>query len=136
MVAGHELSTFEVHDPATGRSVGSYPVHSAADVDAAVATAHNAGAWWAALGFTERRRRVDAWRAEITRGLSNAGHTCLAVERVYVHASRNSLTRKPRRTNGSRRRWRSPRSLVAPRSTPSSTGSFRCYMEGPADHGY
>ncbi|WP_406229888.1 aldehyde dehydrogenase family protein [Nocardia sp. NBC_01009] len=66
--ASQALSTFEVHDPATGRSVGSYPVHAAADVDATVATAHDAGAWWAALGCTERRRRLDAWRAEITRG--------------------------------------------------------------------
>ncbi|WP_433685859.1 aldehyde dehydrogenase family protein [Nocardia sp. CA-119907] len=68
MTAGREFSTFEVYDPATGRAVGSYPAQSAADVDATVAAAHDASAWWGALGFAERRRRLDAWRGEIARG--------------------------------------------------------------------
>lgn len=60
-------TTFEVRDPATGETAGVYPVHTRADVDAAVAAAHPAGTWWAALGFAERARRLDAWRGEIAR---------------------------------------------------------------------
>ncbi|MBB5915065.1 acyl-CoA reductase-like NAD-dependent aldehyde dehydrogenase [Nocardia transvalensis] len=61
-------TTFEVRDPATGEVVGTYPIQERAEVDAAVAAAHPAGRWWAALGFDERARRLDAWRGEIARG--------------------------------------------------------------------
>ncbi|MBF6171810.1 aldehyde dehydrogenase family protein [Nocardia blacklockiae] len=61
-------TTFEVRDPATGEVVGVYPIHTRADVDAAVAAARPAGTWWAALGFAERARRLDGWRGEIARG--------------------------------------------------------------------
>ncbi len=54
--------TFECLDPATGAVVGTWPVHSAADVDAAVERAHEAAAWWVALGFEGRARRLDAWK--------------------------------------------------------------------------
>ncbi|MQY17626.1 Glutarate-semialdehyde dehydrogenase DavD [Nocardia sp. RB20] len=59
---------FDVRDPATGAVVGRYPVHTEVDVAAAVARAREAGTWWAALGFAERARRLDRWRAEVTRG--------------------------------------------------------------------
>ncbi|WP_245720793.1 aldehyde dehydrogenase family protein [Nocardia pseudovaccinii] len=62
------VTTFEVRNPATGTTVGRYPIHRQTEVDHAVATAHQAGVWWAALGFTERGRRLDAWRAEIAKG--------------------------------------------------------------------
>ncbi|MGK8523957.1 aldehyde dehydrogenase family protein [Nocardia asteroides] len=62
------VSTFDVHDPATGEVVGTYPVHDRDDVDAVVATAHTAAAWWRDLGFAGRARYLDAWRAEIVAG--------------------------------------------------------------------
>ncbi|MEU1548686.1 aldehyde dehydrogenase family protein [Nocardia sp. NPDC005745] len=62
------VSTFDVHDPATGAVVGTYPVHDRHAVDAAVATAHRAAAWWRDLGFAGRARHLDAWRGEIASG--------------------------------------------------------------------
>ncbi|WP_280296051.1 aldehyde dehydrogenase family protein [Nocardia abscessus] len=61
-------TTFEVRNPATGKTVGVHPVHTAAEVNSAVATARDAAGWWASLGFAGRARRLDAWRTEITRG--------------------------------------------------------------------
>ena len=46
--------TFEVVNPATGEVTGSYPVHAAAEVAAAVAQAREAQRWWEALGFGGR----------------------------------------------------------------------------------
>ncbi|RMI31388.1 aldehyde dehydrogenase family protein [Nocardia stercoris] len=62
--------TFDVRDPATGALVGTYPNHTAAEVDAAVARARAASDWWQQLGFAERARRLDRWRGEIARGAS------------------------------------------------------------------
>ena len=47
-------ATFDSLDPATGDVVDSYPVHTAADVEAAVAAAREASTWWSALTFAER----------------------------------------------------------------------------------
>lgn len=55
-------TTFESVDPRTGEVVGEHPVHDAADVAKAVATARDAQAWWADLGFAARKERLDAWR--------------------------------------------------------------------------
>ncbi|MFD6217928.1 aldehyde dehydrogenase family protein, partial [Nocardia salmonicida] len=60
--------TFDVHSPATGALVGSYPSHDESAVEAAVDRAHGAATWWRAVGFDERARRLDRWRTEITRG--------------------------------------------------------------------
>ena len=46
--------TFQSLDPATGEPVGTFPVHSEADVRAAVARARPAAEWWAGLGFSGR----------------------------------------------------------------------------------
>ncbi len=58
---------FTSTDPRTGEFVGSHPVHSAAEVAARVAVARIAAGWWAGLGFTERKERLDAWRKLISR---------------------------------------------------------------------
>ncbi len=50
-------------NPATGDEVARLPVASAADVKAAVDRARAAAAWWAGLGWRERRRRLLAWRS-------------------------------------------------------------------------
>ncbi|MFF2083641.1 aldehyde dehydrogenase family protein [Nocardia sp. NPDC058176] len=61
-------TTFDVHSPATGTVVGTYPSHDELAVEAAVDRAHGAATWWRTAGFAERARRLDRWRAEITRG--------------------------------------------------------------------
>ncbi len=58
---------FESVNPATGEVIGSFETHTAADVAAAVERARAAGAWWAGLGDTGRRARLDAWRAQLVR---------------------------------------------------------------------
>ena len=53
--------TFEVVNPATREVAGSYPVHTADDVAAAVAQAREAQRWWAALGFAGRQPYLRRW---------------------------------------------------------------------------
>ena len=53
--------TFDLTHPVTGELVGTFPVHSAADVQAAVAKAREAQQWWADLGFGGRRKRIARW---------------------------------------------------------------------------
>jgi len=48
-------------NPATGAVVGSFPVATPEDIAAAVARAREASAWWAGLGFAERRARLLRW---------------------------------------------------------------------------
>ena len=38
--------------------VGTHPVHTAEDVEATVARAREAAAWWSALTFDERAERL------------------------------------------------------------------------------
>jgi aldehyde dehydrogenase (NAD+) len=54
--------TFDSLDPRTGERVGSYPVHTAAHVNAVVRRASEAASWWAGLGFAGRRERLGQWR--------------------------------------------------------------------------
>jgi acyl-CoA reductase-like NAD-dependent aldehyde dehydrogenase len=60
-------ATFDSLAPATGEVVGTFPVHDADDVRAAVVRAQEAAAWWGGLGFAERRKRLDAWKALLVR---------------------------------------------------------------------
>ncbi|OLT38672.1 aldehyde dehydrogenase [Saccharomonospora sp. CUA-673] len=59
--------TFESVDPATGAVVGTHPVHTADQVEAAVAAARDAADWWASLGFAGRAERLARWRAALAR---------------------------------------------------------------------
>lgn len=54
---------FDSLDPATGAVVGTHPVHSAADVDRAVARARIASDTWADLDFDGRAPKLAAWKA-------------------------------------------------------------------------
>jgi aldehyde dehydrogenase (NAD+) len=56
-----ERETFEVRNPATGESVGSFPVHTAEDIAALIAKGREAQKWWAAQGFKGRKKRMQAW---------------------------------------------------------------------------
>ncbi|MFD8494004.1 aldehyde dehydrogenase family protein [Amycolatopsis sp. NPDC059657] len=61
--------TFDSLSPATDEVVGTYPVHTAAEVEAAIARARAAAAWWASLGFDGRAERLRRWKGVITRRL-------------------------------------------------------------------
>src|SRR5579875_362551 len=67
--AAKSTATFDTVNPATGEVITSFPVHGTADVDAAVARARDAAAWWGGLGARERRLRLLAWKSHITRYL-------------------------------------------------------------------
>ncbi len=60
------MKTFDSLDPRTGDVVASYPVHTDADVQAAVDRARQAAAWWSALSFKERETLLNRWKATIT----------------------------------------------------------------------
>jgi acyl-CoA reductase-like NAD-dependent aldehyde dehydrogenase len=59
--------TFDSLDPATDEVVGTHPVHTAAEVEAAVADARAAASWWAGLGFAGRAERLQRWKGVLTR---------------------------------------------------------------------
>ena len=59
--------TFDSLSPITGDVVGTWPVHSAEDVEAAVGRAREGAGWWSALTFDERAERLNAWAGVMTR---------------------------------------------------------------------
>ncbi len=54
-------------DPATGRELGRFPIHTASQVRAAVERSRQASRWWAGLGEPARRARLQAWRRLLAR---------------------------------------------------------------------
>ena len=58
------LSSF---DPSTGNVVGTVPIHSAAEVDAAVARGRIAGASWGALSHEARAEELTAFRKALAK---------------------------------------------------------------------
>ena len=60
----------ETVNPATGEVLATFPVHGRREVDAAVAQAREAAAWWAGLGWAGRRIRLLAWKSHLTRYMS------------------------------------------------------------------
>jgi aldehyde dehydrogenase (NAD+) len=62
--------TFDSLNPITGDVVGTHPVHTAEDVEAAVARAREAAAWWSALSYDERARHLTTWKGVVTRRLA------------------------------------------------------------------
>src|SRR6516225_4870486 len=59
----------ETVNPATGEVLATFPVDGRREVEAAVARAHEAAAWWAGLDWSERRIRLLAWKSHLTRYL-------------------------------------------------------------------
>ena len=57
----------ETMNPATGEVLATFPVHGRRDVDAAVAAARPAAAWWANLGWDGRKLRLLAWKSYLVR---------------------------------------------------------------------
>jgi len=64
-----DRQTFDSLEPETGQVYATFPVHTADDVDAAVARAREAATWWVGLGFDGRKQRLDAWRVQIAKRL-------------------------------------------------------------------
>jgi acyl-CoA reductase-like NAD-dependent aldehyde dehydrogenase len=62
--------TFDSLNPATDEVVGTYPVHTTADVEVAVARAREAAEWWNSLGFDGRAERLRKWKGVVTRRLA------------------------------------------------------------------
>jgi aldehyde dehydrogenase (NAD+) len=60
-------ATFDSLNPATGDLVGTHPVHTEADVRAAVERAREEAAWWSALSFDEREALLTTWKGAMTR---------------------------------------------------------------------
>ncbi len=63
----HDALRFESLDPGTGQVLAGFEVHTAADVAAAVERARAAAGWWAGLGASGRRSRLDGWRRQLVR---------------------------------------------------------------------
>jgi acyl-CoA reductase-like NAD-dependent aldehyde dehydrogenase len=57
----------ETVNPVTGEVLATFPVHDRREVDAAVTAAREAAAWWAGLGWPERRVRLLAWKSYLVR---------------------------------------------------------------------
>jgi acyl-CoA reductase-like NAD-dependent aldehyde dehydrogenase len=65
--AGRDPASFASFSPATGETVGEFPVHDETAVTEAVARAKEAAKWWAGLGWKERRTRLLNIKGSITR---------------------------------------------------------------------
>src|SRR3954447_6609107 len=57
----------QVRNPATGEVVAVHPVADRVEVDAAVRRAREWAAWWAGIGFAQRREVLDLWKNVLAR---------------------------------------------------------------------
>ncbi|AWB93526.1 aldehyde dehydrogenase family protein [Aeromicrobium chenweiae] len=63
-------ATFDSLNPANGDLVGTHPIATKAEVDAAVAVARETADWWGNLSFDERGEFLLTWRSVITRRIA------------------------------------------------------------------
>ncbi len=61
------IKTFDSLNPATSEPVGTFGVFSQEEVNATVAKAHQAAAWWAKLSWSQRQAKLLAWKSYLTR---------------------------------------------------------------------
>ncbi|MFF5985593.1 aldehyde dehydrogenase family protein [Prauserella flavalba] len=78
MTTAQAVETFDSLNPATDEVLGTYPVHTAEQVEAAVAKARNAALWWNMLGFSGRAERLARWRGSMARRM---GELCDVVSK-------------------------------------------------------
>lgn len=64
-VATHSAQELSSYNPATGETVGSVPIHTAAEVDAAVARARTAAATWSTRSIAARNEELIAFRCAL-----------------------------------------------------------------------
>ena len=67
---GSDRTTFESLNPRTGDVVGTHPVNTAEEVQAAVDRAREEAAWWGALSFDEREKHLQTWKGAMTRRIA------------------------------------------------------------------
>ncbi len=67
--ATQAATTFESLNPVNGDVVGTHPIHTDAEVRAAVERAREAAEWWSALSYDERATHLATWKGVITRRL-------------------------------------------------------------------
>ncbi len=65
--------TFDSLNPANGDVVGTHPIHTREDVNAAVARARGEVDWWQGLGFDGRRDLLQQWKGVLTRRMAQLG---------------------------------------------------------------
>ncbi|WP_372728672.1 aldehyde dehydrogenase family protein [Nocardioides sp.] len=63
-------ATFDSLNPATGDVVGTHPIHTEAEIRAAVERAREEAVWWSALSYAERERHLNTWKGAMTRRLA------------------------------------------------------------------
>ena len=63
-------TTFESLNPRTGDVVGTHPVNTPEEVQAAVDRAREEAAWWGALSFDEREKHLQTWKGAMTRRIA------------------------------------------------------------------
>ena len=68
--------TFDLLNPATGEVVGTYPVHTAQDIEALVAQARVAQVWWQGLGFDGRKKRMLRWTSYLAKRVDEICDLC------------------------------------------------------------
>ena len=68
--------TFDLKNPATGEVVGTYPVHTDADVAERLAAAREAQVWWESLGFEGRRKRMLRWTSYLAKRVDEICDLC------------------------------------------------------------
>ncbi|MFD2757031.1 aldehyde dehydrogenase family protein [Gulosibacter faecalis] len=71
MTTTETQATFDVRNPATGEVVGTYPRTTRDEVDATVARARAAAAWWSQLSYRDRAERLGAFRGAIARNFTD-----------------------------------------------------------------
>lgn len=64
------VDTFDSVDPATGEVVGTYPIHDADAVSAAVERGRAGAAFWSSLGYAERGHRLRQWGGVLARRMA------------------------------------------------------------------
>ncbi|HEX5596894.1 MAG TPA: aldehyde dehydrogenase family protein, partial [Micromonosporaceae bacterium] len=57
-------------NPVSGVEVGRFPVATTGDIAGTVARAREAAAWWAELGYAERKERLLRWRSLIAQRIT------------------------------------------------------------------
>jgi acyl-CoA reductase-like NAD-dependent aldehyde dehydrogenase len=61
------VRTFDSLNPATSEPIATFPILGEEEVNAAVARAREAAAWWSGLGWKERQELLLAWKSHLMR---------------------------------------------------------------------
>src|SRR5690606_16860431 len=121
MTAATDNRTFDSVNPATGATVGTHPIHDAAAVRRAVKAGQEAAAWWAGLGYAERKARLLAFASVVIRDIRQiARMVCeetgkpegdAIVETAFTVVHIDWVARNARRVLGPRRVFTGPLAL-------------------------